>query len=241
MKSNHSTDADQKHPEDIQRMFASISSRYDVMNRLMTFGQDQHWRKDVIRHANIPQKGRVLDLGCGTGDLAREATKQNPDSQTICMDFTLEMMCMGRRSSAFNNLDWCNADALSIPLPANSVDSVVSGFLLRNVSNIQQALAEQFRVLKHNGNIAVLDTTRPTPNLFTPLISLYLQQVIPTMGKLIAGNSVAYTYLPQSTQKFLTAEQLAYELAKAGFNEVGFKRLMLGTISIHWGKKPWKN
>jgi demethylmenaquinone methyltransferase/2-methoxy-6-polyprenyl-1,4-benzoquinol methylase len=114
---------------------------------------------------------------------------------------------------------------------------VVSGFLLRNVSDIHEALCEQHRVLKPGGRIVALDTTRPPNNALTPLINLHLHRVIPALGRLIAGDAEAYHYLPDSTQNFLSAEGLAERMQSAGFREVGFHRLMFGTVAIHWGKR----
>ena len=105
------------------------------------------------------------------------------------------------------------------------------------MSDVRQALAEQRRVLRPGGRIVILDTTRPQRNLLTPLINIHFHTVIPTLGKLITGEGEAYTYLPESTENFLPAEQLAERMLEAGFRQVGFRRRMLGTIAIHWGTK----
>jgi len=220
----------------VQDMFARIASRYDLMNRLMTAGQDVRWRREVIRRAALPGQGRLLDLGAGTGDLGREALRQAPDCLPVASDFTLEMMLVGKRRPA-ERLEWAAADALSLPFPSGCFDAVVSGFLLRNVSDIHRSLREQYRVLKPGGRILVLDTTRPLPNVFTPLINLHLHKVIPALGRLIAGDAEAYRYLPDSTESFLSGESLAERMRAAGFREVGFHRRMLGTVAIHWGMK----
>jgi demethylmenaquinone methyltransferase/2-methoxy-6-polyprenyl-1,4-benzoquinol methylase len=134
-------------------------------------------------------------------------------------------------------LPWVAADALHLPFPSHSFDAVVSGFLMRNVADISQALQEQYRVLKPAGRIVILDTTQPQRNLLWPFIWLHLHLVIPFLGGLIAKRRDAYTYLPDSTEKFLTAESLAEGMRQAGFVGVGFRRLMFGTIAIHWGEK----
>lgn len=220
----------------VQNMFARIARRYDLMNRLMTAGQDVRWRREVIRRAALPGRGRLLDLGAGTGDLAREALRQVPDCLPVASDFTLEMMLVGRRRPVAP-LKWAAADALYLPFPSRCFDAVVSGFLMRNVIDIHRSLSEQYRLLKPGGRIVILDTTRPLPNLFTPLINLHLHTVIPTLGRLIAGDAEAYRYLPDSTENFLSAEGLAERMQAAGFREVGFHRLMFGTVAIHWGMK----
>lgn len=221
----------------VQGMFSRIARRYDLMNRLMTAGQDVRWRREVVRRAGIPESGRLLDLGAGTGDLAWETRRQHPGSQPVAADFTLEMMRVGKSRPNFPSLDWSATDALYLPFLTESFDAVISGFLLRNVVDVPQALSEQYRVLKPGGRVVVLDTTQPTRNLLSPLINFHLHVIIPFLGRIIAGASDAYTYLPESTEAFLQAEQLADFFRQAGFQEVSFRRLMFGTVAIHWGRK----
>ena len=127
----------------VQQMFSRIAPRYDLINRLMTGGMDVRLRRMVIRKTKLPTNGRLLDLGAGTGDLAHEARHQIPDSQVVAADFTLGMMQAGRKSGK-SDLDWSAVDALHIPFKNESFDAVVSGFLLRNVVDLQQTLDEQF-------------------------------------------------------------------------------------------------
>ena len=218
-------------------MFARIARRYDLMNRLMTAGQDHRWRQEVIRRVALPTGGRLLDIGAGTGDLAREALRQYPDCHPVAADFTLEMMRVGKNRVTLSRLGWSAADALCLPFLSGVFDAVISGFLLRNVSDIQGALREQHRVLAPGGSIVVLDTTRPPHNLLSPMINFHLHTVIPALGQVVTGSREAYTYLPETTGSFLEAEKLAAQMVQAGFREVGFRRLMFGTIAIHWGKK----
>ena len=221
----------------VQKMFTRIAGRYDVMNRLMTFGQDLSWRKEVIRRAAIQPGNRVLDLGSGTGDIALEIHAHQPDAWPLAADFTVEMLRVGQKRPNGDALDWCATDALNLPYANESFDAVVSGFLMRNVSDLPRALAEQRRILKPGGRIVILDTTRPPENLLAPFIRIHLNTVIPTLGKLITGESEAYTYLPDTTKGFLRAEELAMRMSDATFSGIGFKRVMFGTIAIHWGMK----
>jgi demethylmenaquinone methyltransferase/2-methoxy-6-polyprenyl-1,4-benzoquinol methylase len=221
----------------VQNMFSRIAGRYDLMNRLMTAGQDRAWRREVIRRAALPAQGSLLDLGTGTGDLARQAWQQFPGCFPVAADFTLEMMLAGKQRPGSARLCWVGADALNLPFPNDSFDAAVSGFLFRNVSDLAQALAEQHRVLRPGGRIVILDTTHPQRNLLSPLINIHFHTIIPTLGKLITGEADAYTYLPESTENFLQAEQLAERMQAAGFRLVGFHRRMLATIAIHWGTK----
>jgi len=221
----------------VQAMFSRIARRYDLMNRLMTVGQDTRWRREVIHRAHLPPGGRLLDLGAGTGDLAREAEHRAPASWVVAADFTLEMMRVGRAQYSFTQLNWLAADALCLPVPNETFDAVVSGFLLRNVIDVGQCLGEQYRVLKPRGYLVALDTTRPPKNFLRPLIDFYLQIIIPNLGRIITGEADAYTYLPETTRSFFEAEQLADIMKEAGYSQVGFRRLMFGTIAIHWGRK----
>jgi demethylmenaquinone methyltransferase/2-methoxy-6-polyprenyl-1,4-benzoquinol methylase len=218
----------------VQNMFSRIARRYDLMNRLMTGFQDVRWRRQVIGLAKLSRGARLLDLGTGTGDLAREALKQQPAAQVTAADFTLEMMRVGSRVSA---LSWCAADALGLPFDDAAFDAVVSGFLMRNVTDLQKGIKEQYRVLRKGGRIVILDTTRPKRNLLSPFIWIHMHWVIPFVGGLVSGVRDAYTYLPNTTEGFVTAERLAAHMAAAGFREIGYQRLMFGTIAIHWGKK----
>jgi len=221
----------------VQQMFSRIAGRYDLMNRLMTGGQDVRWRQDVIRRAGLRPGARLLDLGAGTGDLSFEALRQQPSCWPVASDFTLQMMLKGKERPGAGDLDWAAADALHLPFPNETFDAVVSGFLMRNVVDVDQALREQLRVLKPGGRMVCLDTTRPARNLLTPAVEFHLNTVIPTLGGLISGEPDAYRYLPETTVGFLRAEQLAGRMVEAGFRQVGFRRLMFGTVAIHWGLK----
>jgi demethylmenaquinone methyltransferase/2-methoxy-6-polyprenyl-1,4-benzoquinol methylase len=213
------------------------------MNRLMTMGQDVRWRREVIRRTALAPNGILLDLGAGTGDLACEALRQYPACYAVAADFTLEMMRAGRNSNCSTyggttRFVWTAADAHKLPFPDCTFDAIVSGFLLRNLTNIKVSLGEQYRVLKPGGRIICLDTSPYSETLLAPVIGFHLHRIIPTLGRLITGQVDAYKYLPNTTTNFLKPEQLAARLQKAGFRQIGFVRLMLSTIAIHWGRKP---
>jgi demethylmenaquinone methyltransferase / 2-methoxy-6-polyprenyl-1,4-benzoquinol methylase len=218
----------------VQNMFTRIAKRYDLMNRLMTGGQDIRWRKQVIQFARLRNNACLLDLGTGTGDLAREAATQFPRANVIAADFTLEMMRVGQQRGALN---FSSADALHLPFQDSHFDAVVSGFLMRNVIDLQKAIQEQYRVLRKGGRIVILDTTRPKKNILSPLIWVHMHFVIPILGRLLTGSSDAYRYLPETTEGFVTAEEMAARMAAAGFKKIGYERFMFGTIAIHWGEK----
>jgi len=222
----------------VRGMFSRIAPRYDLMNRLMTAGQDVRWRKEIIRLVRLQPGARLLDLGAGTGDIAREALRQQPECLSVAADFTLGMMLAGQPRH-LRGLVWCAADALNLPYPDETFDAVVSGFLLRNVADLPRAIAEQYRVLKPGGRWAALDTTPPPQRSpLSPFIRFHMRQIIPLLGQIITGERDAYVYLPASSENFLRAESLAETIEAAGFRQVTFRRYLFGVVAIHQAVKP---
>lgn len=221
----------------VQEMFGRIARRYDLLNRLMTLGQDVRWRRELIRKMAITPGSVVLDLGAGTGDLALEIKQRHPEAFVVASDFTFEMLAVGKQRPGADQIDWVLADAMHLPFASECADVVVSGFLLRNVPEVGQTLWEKYRALKSGGRIGSIDTTPPRDNWLKPFLQFHLHKVIPFLGKLIAGDAEAYTYLPDSTEQFLSAERLAMGFLDIGFMAVGYQRRMFGTIGIHWGRK----
>lgn len=225
----------------VQEMFDRIAGRYDLINRLISVGQDQRWRRIVVERAALPPQGSLLDIAAGTGDIAFEALKSAPGARVVGADFALGMMQVGKRREPYGQrVAWTGADALRLPYADSCFDAVVSGFLMRNVVNISQALGEQWRVLKPEGRIVILDTSPPPDNSLKPVIMLHLKYGIPLIGRLVGGQQAgdAYRYLPESTQAFKTPLELARLVEAADFTDVGFRRLMFGTMAVHWGLKP---
>lgn len=223
----------------VREMFDRIAGRYNLMNRIMTGGQDGRWRRFAVDQAQLPHRGALLDLATGTGDIAFEALKKRPAAQVFGADFALRMMQVGQQAQYGGQVTWTGADAMRLPYADESFDAVVSGYLLRNVADIPKVLAEQRRVLKPGGRIVVLDTSPPPKNLLRPLIMLHLRYGIPLLGRLLAGKRAAdaYRYLPQSTQAFKTPAELAVLVEAAGFRDVQFKTFMFGAMAVHWGVK----
>jgi len=238
----------------VNRMFAEIAPRYDLMNRLMTGGQDVAWRRELIALCDLPPHGTLLDVGTGTGDIAKEALRQHPSATAIGCDFTFEMMAVGRgrpptadhrrqvldgeRRSAVrrpSSVLFSQGDALHLPFPDNTFDAVTSGFLLRNVTDLNAALAEQVRVTKPGGRVICLETAPPSQAMLGPAVRFYMFRILPVLGKLISPRGSAYQYLPNSTLAFPEPDVLALKMERVGLKNVFYRRKMLGTVAIHVG------
>jgi demethylmenaquinone methyltransferase/2-methoxy-6-polyprenyl-1,4-benzoquinol methylase len=222
----------------LRGMFARISSDYDFMNRLMTFGMDMSWRRFLISRACVPKGGRMLDVGTGTGDIAIETLRIDPAVRVTGVDFTHEMMAVGRWRDQAGRINWCRADALCLPFPDSAFDAVVSGFLVRNVTDVRSTFIEQMRVVKPGGHIVCLDTSPVEGRILRPFILFYLRIIIPFLGRLLTGEGDAYRYLTASTMNFIKPEILAGIMRDTGLEDVRFKRLMFGNIAVHWGVRP---
>ena len=221
----------------VRDMFARIAKRYDLMNRLMSAGQDGAWRRQVIELAQLRPGAKILDVATGTGDIMVEAHRQHPDAVTIGSDFTFEMMRVGQTKPTTESVRWCTADAHHLPFGDDSFDAITSGFGVRNFINREKAFREQLRVLKPGGRIVCLEICKPPKNMLRPLFTLYFNRLVPVAGGLISGEREAYTYLPQSVSEFLTPNELKEIMLHAGIHEVTYKKLMLGTVAIHAGTK----
>ena len=222
----------------VRKMFGRISGRYDLMNRLMTFGQDRSWRRYVVKKAALPKGGRLLDVGTGTGDIALEALRSDPTLSVTAADFSLRMMQVGRRRPAGQKVFWCHSDALNLPFPDAHFDAVTSGYLVRNVIDVRRAFEEQMRVIRPGGLVVCLDTSPVPRNALRPFILFHLKVVIPLLGYLLTRNKAAYTYLSKSTRAFVTPDQLASIMRSVGLKDVSYRQFMLGTMAVHTGIRP---
>ncbi len=221
----------------VQKMFDAIAPNYDLMNRVMTMGQDQRWRRFVVAKAGDPESGWALDLATGTGDIASLTAHSHPSGHVVGADFSLNMLQEAKKRFQEQAISWQACDANHLPYADNSFESVTFGYLLRNVDDSLQVLQEVYRVLKPGGRAVCLDTTPPQKNLLYPFIRFYFRYGIPFLGRLIASDEAAYAYLTGSTMDFHSAEELAAIFTEAGFGEVDYKKFMMGTIGVHWGRK----
>lgn len=221
-------------------MFDQISHRYVLMNKLMTFGRDRYWRKQLIRFAGIEKGDWLLDVATGTGDVIIQAVEEGTAlNRSTGVDFSSGMLTIAKSRLDTPEIDWIRADALDLPFKNSQFDAVTSAYLMRNAIAIETALTEQFRMLKPGGKMACLDTTPPAKTKLSPLIDFYFLKIIPLLGAFIASSKTAYTYLPETTKNFKTADELMEMMIKAGFEKVSYKKYMFGTIAIHWGRKPY--
>jgi demethylmenaquinone methyltransferase/2-methoxy-6-polyprenyl-1,4-benzoquinol methylase len=232
---SHLPSLDEK-PTYVREMFSDTAHRYDLMNRLMTVGQDQRWRRMVIEACHLPPNGRLLDVATGTADIALEAIKQHPDVTVFGSDFTREMMLVGQMKDTGKRISFIEADAMQLPFPDDSFDAACSGFLMRNVTDIATTFAEQKRVVKPGGRVVCLEITRPATPIWRDLFHLYFHKFVPRITALMSSNKSAYDYLPASTLAFPRPPELKSMMGSVGIKNISYRTLMLGTIAIHVGE-----
>jgi demethylmenaquinone methyltransferase/2-methoxy-6-polyprenyl-1,4-benzoquinol methylase len=202
----------------VRRLFDTISPRYDMVNRVMTFGMDVRWRRRTARELGLPAGSRVFDLACGTGDLCRELAAAG--HRAIGFDFSHGMLLAARTDAPL-----VEADILRLPVEAASADGVTCGFALRNVVSLEALLAEIARVVRPGGRISLLETGEPDGRAMRVGHRLYFRRVVPVIGGLLS-NREAYSYLPRSTAYLPRPEELLSMLHGAGFPDA--RRLALG-------------
>lgn len=220
----------------VLQMFGAIADHYDLMNWVMTFGQDQRWRRQAAEAAGLRPGQQALDVATGTGDLAFELAEDvAPTGHVIGMDFSEPMLRIARRKAAGKKLPVAFevGDALHIDYPDDRFDASTCGFGLRNVDDRKRALNEMTRVVRPGGRVVILELTPPT----NPLARRYMDEVVPRLGGMIARAREAYTYLPESVQEFPDAETLGRMMQSAGLKRVTYRLLNFGTVALHWGSK----
>jgi demethylmenaquinone methyltransferase/2-methoxy-6-polyprenyl-1,4-benzoquinol methylase len=211
----------------VRAMFDRIAPRYDRMNRLLTFGLDQRWRRLAVAAAAVGPGDLVVDLACGTGDLAEIAARRG--ARVIGVDFSAVMLRCARARRACDRI--VQADAQTLPLADASADVVVSGFALRNFAALAEAFAECARVLRPGGRLALLEVDRPGSALVRAGHSLYFDRIVPRIGGLLS-DLAAYHYLPQSTRYLPAERELLAMIERAGFTGARKRTLLLGTAQL---------
>lgn len=225
----------------VERMFARIAPGYDRVNRVMTFGLDQGWRRRVVELAAPPVNGRTLDVGTGTGDFLPELASWARAGLAVGVDFTLPMMREGQPKIAplaqAGRAAFVGGDALRLPFPDDCFDAITTGFVMRNVADIGQAFREMYRVACPGAMLVCLEVARPRNLLLRTGHRLYFEGVVPWIGQLFGGDRRAYTYLPQSARAFPPPARLAELLREAGWQHVGYQLHGFGAVAIHVGAK----
>jgi demethylmenaquinone methyltransferase / 2-methoxy-6-polyprenyl-1,4-benzoquinol methylase len=235
------SDAANEHAGRVREMFATIATRYDLLNHLLSGNVDKRWRRIVastVREKLLPAQGRqiVLDVACGTGDLA-QTLFENTKAQIVATDFCRPMLTIAA-GKLESQVRFIEGDALNLPFSDCSFDVVTIAFGLRNLSSVQAGLREMRRVLKPGGWLAVLEFSKPVNRVVRPLFAFYFTKILPLMGGLISGSPSAYSYLPDSVQRFPDQETLLEVMRQAGFAEINYKNLSGGIAALHLGRRP---
>jgi demethylmenaquinone methyltransferase/2-methoxy-6-polyprenyl-1,4-benzoquinol methylase len=222
----------------VRAIFGRVARHYDFANHLLSFHIDRYWRAHTARRLRgvlaLPG-ARVLDLCCGTGDLARAlALRRPPGVPVFGSDFCHPMLQAARVKLGAGVL--FEADALRLPLADASLDAIAVAFGFRNLANYGAGLREMRRVLRGGGIAAILEFSQPPNPVFGALYNFYSRRILPWIGGALSGSRDAYTYLPESVRKFPGPEELADGMRDAGFSAVEFERLTGGIVALHLGR-----
>jgi len=223
----------------VQEMFTRIARRYDLMNSLMTGGRHQAWRRVAARLATPQPGGLALDVATGTGDLALALLTETQVRGVVGVDFSDGMLKVGReklrRLDPTGRVSLVAGDALRLPFPDKTFACVTSAFLLRNLADLAQGFTEMRRVTQAGGKVVALEITEPALPGWSVVFRWYFRRLVPLLGALVSGDREAYTYLPQSVARFLPPPELARLMERLGLRDVAYRRLGLGTVTIHAG------
>jgi len=225
----------------VRKMFDTIAPRYDLLNRLLSFGIDRRWRRFAVSQLHVPLHGRVLDIATGTCDVALEiAAKTDTSVLIVGEDFTQGMLVQGQKKLDLSPLGkrimLVNAPCEAIPHPDGRFDAITIAFGIRNVVEREQGLREMLRVLKPGGRAVILEFSNPRSRLFRSLYYFYFRHLLPTIGGLFSQRS-AYQYLPDSVLEFPAQEQFVAMMATAGFVRSRFTDLTFGIATVYVGDK----
>jgi demethylmenaquinone methyltransferase/2-methoxy-6-polyprenyl-1,4-benzoquinol methylase len=229
-----------KEPERVARMFSEISPRYDLLNRILSFGRDEPWRRKTVEWARPAKARRILDLASGTGDLAFAfARAKDFDGEVLGIDFSPEMVRRARQKAAArrlsNRVQFREGDVLDIAETDGRFDIVSVGFGVRNFADLEKALLEMHRVLAPGGRLVVLEFFRKREN---PVVGFYLDHVLPRLGRWISRSPSAYTYLRQTKKGFLSPDEFLGLTQAAGFAPVVLRPLTWGIAHCVIATKP---
>jgi len=231
----------ERDPGRVQAMFTAIARRYDLINRLMTMGLDRRWRRLAAAEAQPLPGERVLDVCCGTGDLALALAKQCPSCEVVGLDFSEAMLGRARqktaaRTSGAGNISFVCGDLLHLPFADDTFAVATVAFGVRNVPDVQAAFVEMARVTRPGGRVVCLEATRPQSSLARRFHALWLGTIVPRLGRIVSGDGAAYVYLPASIRDFPDADGLGAVMASAGLRRVRCRRFAFGIIALHVGE-----
>jgi demethylmenaquinone methyltransferase/2-methoxy-6-polyprenyl-1,4-benzoquinol methylase len=219
-------------------MFDGIAPRYDLLNRVLSAGIDRRWRRACVDDLALPAPSRVLDLCCGTADLALELLRRDPGHRVVGADLSVEMLRRGAAKLAgrgWSARSWLLAgDAEKLPFPDAAFEGAMVAFGIRNVAGTAAALREVRRVLRPGASFVILEFSMPRGVLGT-LYRLYFGRILPRVGGLVSGNPGAYRYLPDSVARFKTPRELASLMEAAGFSQVRWRALTGGVAQLYRG------
>ena len=217
----------------VRQVFENIQDRYDILDSIISAGLDQKWRRYALQKLDLKKSCDVLDCGAGTGKLTRMILDRCPDCRVTSLDITQSMF----RPSILPETKFVVASAEDMPLDDASYSAVASAYLTRNLESVDRYFGEAFRVLRSGGRFVNLDIYNPTLPGFSVLFRIYFYHIVPVIGN-TATKSKSYTYLANSVRNFHSQETILEKLKTAGFIDAGCKRMMGGSIGIHWGTKP---
>lgn len=233
-------------PKTIKAMFNHIAQRYDFTNRVISFNLNKRWNRQLAQKATKSCKGEftMVDLCTGTGEVAFECLKKNSHAcKAYLLDFSAEMLQIAKHKAlklplTHHRLEYLEADAQKIPLPAHSMDCATIAYGIRNVQDPAKCFQEVFRVLKPNGNFAILELTRPTNRFLKWGHHCYMRFMLPIFGKLLTDNKQAYQYLCNSIHTFISPKEIELLLKEKGFNKIKSIPLVGGIATIIVAHKP---
>ncbi len=221
----------------VARMFARIASGYDRMNRIMTFGLDEWWRRITVRALAPAPTATMLDIGSGTGPFLPLLRAAAPAGFAVGADFVMPMMQSGLQRIDAQSAFVC-ADALVLPFGDQTFDTITAGFVIRNVADIPASFRELYRVCKPGGRIAILEVARPRLALVRWGHRVYFEQIMPRIAGLLGADPIAYRYLPESSRQFPDPPVLAELLRQAGWNNVSYRHLPPNAVALHIAVRP---
>lgn len=226
----------------VEAMFSSIARRYDFLNHFLSLGLDITWRKKATACFSDLHGKKILDVACGTGDLAITLAKAGDETTEISAgDFSLEMIEIGKskieKTGLGHRVTIEFSDALNLACHDNSFDGVTCAFGVRNFADLDRGLSEMTRVLKPGGRMVILEFTQPSNPVFGALYKFYFTRILPAVGGLLSGNRAAYKYLPDTVYRFPSPDSLSAKLTRLGLERVKFNPLAFGVCGIHTGVK----